>query len=132
MKKLFLTLAISAIALIGYSQNLLTFRIDAKVLISTGDSIPSGCVVSFSAHVENVATTGKIAYDMDWYFNTAAKTNKLDRVWACTDRNSRMGSRILSYYQTVSDPTEVSYDSMQAALKAYLESIYGVGNVVII
>lgn len=132
MKKLILLLAIFTLSLTAQAQNLLTFKINAKVLISTGDSIPTGAVCSFTAHVENVGVTGKISYDISWYYSATARTNNWDRVWACTDRTNRIGSRLVSYEQTVADPTAVSYTAMRDAIKAWLESVYGVGNVAVI
>jgi len=129
MKKLFLSLAISILSLTGFSQQLLTYQINAKVLLSNGDSIPTGAVCSFNAHVENVATTGKIAYDISWWINQDAKTKGYDRVIGST---SNRGVKYTSWYQTVTDPTQVTYTSMLGAIKAYLESIYGAGKVVVL
>ena len=132
MKKIIITSFLAAISCFGFSQNLLTYRINAKVLLSNGDSIPTGAVCSFSAHVDNVGTTGKIAYGIDWYYSAQAKTNQWDKVYACSSSSNRTGTRILNWYQTVTDPTQVSYATMLSAIKTYLEGVYGVGNVEIL
>lgn len=131
MKNLFLTIAIiTAASIFSYSQNLLTFRIDTMAYVSSGDSISTGAVVSFTAHVGNVSTTGKIAYDIAWWQDTIARDENFDKIFICTsDSTDRVATRLLSYYQPVSDPTAVSYTNMLAALKTWLEGIFGTGNV---
>lgn len=132
MKKLLITILFSAVSLFGLTQNLFTYQINAKVILSNGDSIPTGAVCVLIAHVEQVSLTGKINYDIHWYYSLNAKTKSWDNVIASKSSSDRTGTRLTSWSQSVADPTLLSYTVMQNAIKAYLETIYGVGNVVVI
>ena len=129
MKKLFLLFALVTLTTIGFSQSWLTFQINAKTYLSNGDSISTGAVCYAMPHLDQLPTTGKIAYDLTWYFSANAKTGMLEKLVVCSDKNNRMKSCINTYYQTVADFTTQGYGMMKDALKAYLESIYGVGNI---
>ena len=130
MKTLLFIFALT-LSLTSQAQQLLTYKVNAKVQLSSGDSIATGAVFSFAAHFDNIATTGKIACDVMTWVNDSAKVRNYDNVIACTSTSNRMGTRLTSHYISVADPEAVSYSSIRAALKTWLESIYG-NNVTII
>lgn len=131
MKKLFFTIAISAIALIGFSQNLLTFKIDAVAYSSDGSDIKTGAIFTFLPRNAFISADN-IAMDVVSYTSEEAKIKQETAIWISTDSENRVKTRIISVYMPISSPKQICYSELLVWLQDYLENIYGEGNVTIV
>ncbi len=131
MKKAILTLAISAIALIGYAQMpTLYFKITVPVITNDGRTIASNAVVSFTTHPESISN-GTMPCDLNWWISNAAQDSGYAKVTPTT--NLFNGLVLNVAYLTVTVPAQqFSYLVFQEWAETWLEGKYGEGNVVIL
>lgn len=109
------------------------FQINANVLTSDGRNVATGVVVSFTPHTDAITPQGKIPTDLNWWISEEAKTAGWSKISPCTDAVDRVNTRIINVYLQMTVPVDqLSYSVIQGYGLAWLEGIYGSGNVEVI
>lgn len=133
MKKTILSLLISISALCGFSQTMPTlyFRINATVITSDGRTIAANnAVVSFLTHPESIINN-TMPCDLNWWISAAAQDSGYAKISPVTKLFN--GTLLnVAYLPVTVPPQEFSYSVFQAWAKAWLETKYGAGKVIII
>lgn len=132
MKKLLITLSIVTASLVSFGQSMPTlyFKITAPVITTDGRTIASGAVVSFVTHPESISNA-TLPCDLNWWVSEAAQDSGYAKIIPTT---SLFNGQILNTaYLPVTVPAQqFSYSVFQGWADAWLKSIYGSNNVVIL
>ena len=108
----------------------LNFRINTNVLTSDGRAIASGTVVSFKQYTNSITSDGKIPCDLRWWYSYDAQTNGWAQVTVCTSAVNRIETQLVNTYLQLTVPVEqLTYTIIQGYALAFLEGIYGAGNI---
>ena len=111
----------------------LNFQINANVLTSDGRNVTTGAVVSFKQYTNSITPDAKIPCDLRWWNSETAQTNNWAQILACTNAVTRVETQLTSAYLTLTVPVQdLTYDIIQGYALAFLEGIYGSGNIQII
>lgn len=111
-------------------MNLLTYQINAKVLMANGGSINTGAICVFTPYTNDLSGN-KLPIDINFWYSLKAKENKWQKVLVTTDEERKIIFQ--NNYMTITNPDEqldIKYVT-QYGLEL-LESIYGTGNVEIL
>lgn len=133
MKKSILILVLSALSFCGFSQNTPTlyFKINAPVITTDGRIISANnAVVSFLTHPEGI-TNATMPCDLNWWISASAQDSGYAKI---TPTSSLFNGVVfnVAYLDVTVPAQQFSYLVFQGWAKAWLESKYGSGKVIIL
>lgn len=107
----------------------MAFKIIVPVLTNTGATIATDAVVSYLPYLSQLSQL-KMPCDLLWHLNAQAKIDGYDNIWTITSPENKTK---LSNHTFTLTPAETNFPTktiIEGHLMAYLESIYGAGDVV--
>lgn len=111
-------------------MNLLTYQINAKVLMANGGSISTGAISVFTPY-SNDLSGNKLPIDINFWYSPEAKEKNWQKVLVCTDEERKIIFE--NNYMPITDPdTQLDIKYVTQYGLELLEGIYGAGNITIL